>query len=164
MKNFCFFVLAVVFCSGCAVIKEDAKLIWGSSTKQLEDGRKTAVSKTFSCDPKSCFDAILKFADIQGDAVEPLAAKSLSVPVEQVATQHLVKSKTLEVFSKDRRRNFIVVMGIPDHVNTTEAGIFFTAVDGGTLVEVTSMSTGAKLKVSEMIFAELLKNYKEISL
>lgn len=166
MKNLFILFVLVLFC-GCAAMQEDAKILWGSSTQALEEDRPNAVRKTFSCGSSECFDLVLKFANAEtGEMVEPSKAatstefdSAYNVDVKP----KLQKGKNFDVFLKDRRKNVIVVMGVPDHVNTTEVGIFFTPVDGGTRVEVTSLSTGAKVKVAEMIFGELAKDFKDIS-
>lgn len=153
--------------SGCAAMQEDAKILWGSSTQALEEDRPNAVRKTFSCVPSECFELVLKFANAEtGEMVEPSKTAietefdpSYGANVKPV----LQKGKNFDVFLKDRKKNVIVVMGVPDHVNTTEVGVFFTPVEGGTMVEVTSLSTGAKVKTSEMIFNELVRNFKDIS-
>ncbi len=162
-----FIVFSLFLLGGCAAMQEDARILWGSSTQALEEDRPNAVRKTFSCAPSECFDLVLKFANAEtGEMVEPSKTATATEFDSSYGTDVkpvLQKGKNFDVFLKDRKKNVIVVMGVPDHVNTTEVGIFFTPVDGGTQVEVTSLSTGAKVKTSEMIFNELAKNFKDIS-
>jgi len=167
MKNPYVFFLVLLVCSGCAAIQEDAKIIWGSSTMALENERVNSARRTFSCGVQECYDAILAFANNEVQLVDPYLSTTtpVTLPIDPELSPKLKKNKTLHVFSKNRKRHVIVVMGIPEHVDTTEVGIFLLpAQGGGTLVEISSESTGAKTKVSEMIFQELAKNYKDLNL
>lgn len=167
MKIVLSLILALTFSmTGCSLMKEEAKVLWGSSTKALEDARGEAVKKTFICVPDECFDQIISFCNIETEMTKQDASGFEKINTEQLSRlddDKTIKVKNLEVFLQDRKKKKIVVMGIPGHVNTTEAGIFFTAIEGkGTAVEVASLSTAAKIKAANMIFAALGKEFKEI--
>jgi hypothetical protein len=178
MKKFIISLFALVFFAGCSFIKETAKEIWGSSTRALDAARSDAVKKTFSCSYDQCFDAVLLYADkeieiddsgiqIEGMTKKPDAPVSGHDPnqvAEDPDKKKSLKRKNFDIFIKDRPRQRIVVINVLGAVNTTEVGIFFTAVEGkGTLIEVSSLSTAAKVKVSEMLFVDLQEMFKELN-
>ncbi|MBU0468546.1 MAG: hypothetical protein KKD07_06720 [Candidatus Omnitrophica bacterium] len=136
MKKLLLIILLVVF-SGCAQVTETAKVVLGTSTEALEAGRAEAIKKTYSCSYQECFYAVLSLA--RNEELEPMSEK-----------------KYFEVFSKKIDKDYLVVMGIPGNVDTTEVGIFFSrrslkAVE----IEISSRSNSAKRKVSRAVFKEL---------
>ena len=167
----CIVVLAAV---GCSQITEVPKFFWGSSTKALEKGRAQAIQKTYHCPVAECFDAVVKLTippPIDDDAplLPPGLSQSPSVTSTDLGFNSLGSATTsaavdhLSLFIKNRKRNFLVVMGVPNCVNTTEVGIFFVPLDGGNVrVELSSLSTKAKRNASEMVFKELDKHFPEI--
>ncbi|MCB9771266.1 MAG: hypothetical protein H6754_01755 [Candidatus Omnitrophica bacterium] len=160
------FLASLLSMTGCSLMQEEAKVLWGSSTKALEDARGEAVKKIFACHPDECFDRIIQYCNIETEMTKQDADGFERINPEQLSRlddDKTIKVKNLEVFIKDRKNKKIVVMGIPGHVNTTEAGIFFTTIEGkGTSVEVVSLSTAAKIKAANLIFAALGKDFKEI--
>lgn len=157
--------------AGCASVQETSKVIWGSSTRALEDARPSAAKKTFSCSYDECFDAVLLYAE-QGtevilgspEATERADYRTSDPNVTAPEARPVVKRKNFDIFIKDRVNQRIVLMGVPGAVDTTEVGVFFTEVDGkGTRLEITSLSTAAKVKAAEMVFPELGKMFKEIT-
>ena len=122
-------MISIIFlCSSCAVwdnTQEVGKTLWGSSTRALENARDNAMTKTYE---KSYWDCVRSAIDI-------------------------VKRKKLVLFKKDEIKGYLVVMGIPGSVSTTEVGIFFDELtDTQTRVEISSLSTNAKRKVSKILF------------
>ena len=168
MKKIKFSLLAfVVICvtTGCAAFQEEAKLLWGSSTKTLEGVRGESVGRSFSCSWEQCFDAVINYANIQVEQllVEDINVSTMNQPVKST-DQKTITVKNLEVFLQDRNRKVIVVMGVPGSVNTTEVGVFFTATkNAGTLVEIASLSTAAKVRVADILYTELGTHFKEIN-
>ena len=140
-----FFLLGLILSlSACASVMEPFKVMWGSSTKALEDARVDALSHTYGCSLDECFNNVLSLAR------------------DPKSTTPITK-QFFDVFIKDRIKKHIVVFGIKGNVDTTEVGIFFTNIDERTVkVEVTSLSTSAKKKVAEAIFTELSLNFPEI--
>ena len=131
--------------SGCAHIQETAKVIWGSSTKALEEARDQAVTATFGCDYDEGFDTVLRMDRDQ-----------------TIAENRLPAQKVFDVFMKDRRQGVIVVMGINGNVNTTKVGIFFERVGvRSTRVEISSLSSTAKEKVAKAVFQELSLRFSQ---
>ena len=145
-------IILLFTAAGCAIVSEPFKVIWGSSTRALEQARDEALTKTYSCDFDACYDAVLKIA----------------------------KEARYEIFINERRQEYIVVMGIHGNVNTTEVGIFFSKVvlpvpkiveENETIlgtpekfpvkIEVASLSSTAKEKVAKVIFEGLDKKFAE---
>jgi len=172
-KNiFCFvFTVLAVGLSGCSGTQETVKVFWGSSTKALEKARVDAVQQAFKCSDGQAFDAVLAFVDKQTKLGEEQLIKEQSVPdpnrqetaETEEETLKVSKLSALNVFLQDRRRNLIVLMGVPGAVNTTEVGVFFTGQDDGTtLVEVSSLSRRAKTTAAALVFAELSKSFTAV--
>jgi len=136
-------VIVLVVFSGCTSVGEFTKTVLGTSIRALEDARFDAESRSYSCSFDVCFDAILSLG-FNEDAYLPET------------------KKYYKVFLKDRIRSVIIVMGIPGHVDTTEVGIFLEKIGSNTFqIEVSSLSSGAKLKVAEKLFAELDFRFEE---
>ena len=135
-KRFLVFVTMLALAGGgCARVSETARVVWGSSTRALEEARADAISKTYQCSYEDCYKEALK----------------------------IVKLEKLEVFIADRVKGHMVVMGIKGAVNTTEVGIFFSPVDENKLkVEITSLSTNAKKKMAAILFPRLAAVYAEV--
>ncbi len=136
-------ILGVAVClSGCETIK----IMLGTSIKHLEKARVDGVTMSFDCAFEECFDAVLSLAtnEDMGDSMSG--------------------EKPFEIFKKDRVKSYIVVMGLQGNIDTTEAGIFFTTLEGqGTRIEISSLSTSAKEKVSKAVFRELNLRYNHIN-
>ncbi len=108
--------------------------MWGSSTRVLERARAEAISKTYSRPSDEVFLEIAKIAQLQA----------------------------WEIFIKDKKQGLIDVMGVPGGVNTTEVGIFVSALkENETKVEVASLSTNTKRIAAETLFAELDKTWPQ---
>lgn len=137
-------MLLVVLCTaltGC----EFAKVILGTSTRKLEEARRTAEVAKYECTFEQCFDAVLSLAH-NGFAGEPVSGEPY-----------------FDVFQKDRIKSYIVAMGVPGQINTTEVGIFFVTLAPHTMqIEVSSLSSGAKQKVARRVFQELGMRFKKI--
>lgn len=135
--NVIFLFLACLVAGGCAQVTETAKVIWGSSTRALEEARTDAMAKTYRCSLDDCFDAVAGLAR-HGKTDEP------------------AHEGFFDIFIKDRNRRHIVVMGIAGNVDTTEVGIFFTQPALTTVkLEISSLSSSAKRKVARAVFEEL---------
>jgi len=158
---------------GCAQIVDFPKFIWGNSTKALEKGRATAITKTYRCSVQECFDEVLKLTVPpkveEEEVITPPIQSSphLSVLAPTNPAQNAIMPAPppdyLGLYIKNRKKNFIVVMGVPNCVNTTEVGIFFTPVDNGNVkVELSSLSTKAKKNAAEMVFKVLGEHFPEI--
>lgn len=126
-------ILAILgLCSSCATLDhgvdntvEFGKTIWGSSTRALEEARDKAITKTYD---KSYWDCV---------------RSAIAV----------VEKRKWVIFKKDEIKGYMVVMGVKGAVNTTEIGIFFDELsDTQTRIEVSSLSTNAKRKVSKSLF------------
>ena len=120
-------VLVCVF-AGCASIHEVGKTLWGSSIRELQKHRTDAITKTYNKGFWDCVQASLAVID---------------------------KNK-YTVFQKDEVNGYIVIMGIPGYVNTTEVGIFFVELaENQTRIELSSLSTNAKRAAAKALFKGL---------
>jgi hypothetical protein len=156
MKKQFFVIMVLFFFCGCARLQEPFKAVWGSSTKALEDNRANATMKTYECFPGACFDKVIEV--VQG------AEKSKATTAQKVGLSgELLPDSEFKVFIKDRKKNCIVVMGVPGSVDTTEVGIFITPLQlKEARVEVVSLSSVAQQTVSNLIFQELDKAFSQI--
>ena len=117
-------VVSLTLC-GCAGLMDVPKTIWGSSTRVLEEARSNALVKTYDKGYWDCFRAVLD----------------------------VVQKRRYVVFQKDEVRGFMVIMGIPGSVNTTEVGVFFVELnDHQTRIELSSLSTNAKRLLAKGLF------------
>ncbi len=133
MKN-SFFLMSILwiglFLGGCAQTVETVKVVWGSSTRSLEEARADAVREDFPMAYDACFREVLQIAG----------------------------TEKWEIFIKDKKQGTIVVLGIPGNVDTTEVGIFLDKAGASrTKVEISSLSSSAKLKAADILFEELRK-------
>src|SRR3989338_6355239 len=72
-KNIFFIItLMIVSTGGCAHITEPFKVILGSSTRALEKARTDALTKTYKCSFKECFDAVLALVYTDDSWNEPV--------------------------------------------------------------------------------------------
>ena len=149
-----------IFCilaaaTGCARLMDTPKVIWGSSTRALEEARIDAVSKTYRCSYNDCFDAVLAL-QLDKKNAKPEVTENEDFIVEKPPKGYF------DVFIKNRKKGHIVVVGIPGSVDTTEVGIFFSQPTLTSVkIEVSSLSTSAKLNVSERVFQELDLQFSE---
>ena len=129
MRIFAAAVLVLIF-SGCASIHEAGKTVWGSSIRQLEKHRAQAISRTYHKGYWDCSQATLK----------------------------VIEENKYTIFQKDEIKGYIVIMGVPGYVDTTEVGIFFVEVsDNEVRIELSSLSTNAKRAVAKALFKALDK-------
>lgn len=123
-------VAGVLTVSGCAKIMEPPRMIWGSSTKALEDARGTGVIREFACAFDDCFGDVIAIA----------------------------KDNFWEIFIQEKQKGTIIVVGIEGSVDTTEVGIFLTSQDEEKAqLEVVSLSPLAQEAASEALFSALEK-------
>ncbi len=181
-------VLTALVLAGCANFKERAvdlpKVVWGNSTRALEEARSNAISRTFSCSLDDCFSAVLALGDSWQQPVEEpverpntvltglpvnegytdeedgLPVEKSPIGEEETLTGIVPPRKTpFRIFFHDRNKEHIVVIGVPGSVDSTEVGIFFDKVEGGTKIDITSLSSNAKRSVARDLFKELDPQY-----
>lgn len=138
--KFLVLLLVALIATGC----ETFKAVLGTSIRHLEEARETALSASYDCDLDECFDAVLSLSrnEAMGD---PLGGK-----------------KAFEVFSKDRIRSYIVLMGIEGNIETTEVGVFLTPKKKGVDIDISSLSSSAQERAATAIFNELNLRYNKI--
>ena len=136
LKYYCVTVLlgySVIALVGCATIKEAAKGLAGTSTKALEENRKSAIAKTFDYDYFSCY------------------TKTMDI---------LKKRSGACIYAQNIKRRMIALY--VSEADTTAVGIFFKEIDKNkTQVEVSSASTYAKELIAAKVFDWLNPNRKE---
>ena len=137
----CLAVILMVL-PGCAPVVELGRTVWGSSTRALQQARDHALTQDFDCDPASCLGEVLAMSTVSPQ--DPAAAP---------------EPAPFSPFLVDRRRQRMVVMGVPGSVDTTEVGIFFYLRDGRTAVDVASLSSYARDRVAAAVFARLSAVY-----
>lgn len=159
-----YFFVVILSLGGCAALKEEAKKLWGSSTQALEEARNESLKASFFCPWETCFDSVVRYANVETQHIldEKINAEKMNQP-DNPTDEQTVKAKNFEVFLQDRRRRIIVLMGVPGSVNTTEVGVFFTPLENAaTAVEVSSLSTSAKIKAADILFSQLGKEFQVI--
>ena len=145
-QNYIFLVtiISVVFTAGCSRLLDYPRAVWGFSTRALEEARANAVQETFPCDVDACFNAVLQLTE---------ADDSTTPPTEKV----------FDLFMRNRRKSVIVLMGVPDSVDTTEVGVFFAVLEPQKIqVDISSLSTNARERAAEIIFKALGEQYPEV--
>lgn len=172
-----FFILTIFVMSAasCETIQEPFKAVWGTSTKALEEARIDGVSKVYKCEFDGCFDAVLGLdrREIVKMPVPQSPSESFinyGAPPSTDEENNLIgknkvqeDKKGFEVFMKDRIKSFIVVVGVPGSIDTTEVGIFFSRYNRESFkIEISSLSEAAKNKVADMVFNELNQKFDEI--
>ena len=167
LKNL--FLTILIALAGCASVSEPVKVLWGSSTRALEKARAEALTKAFHCTFDDCFDAVLSLARPVEDSelsTTPIIRNpgaSTADPVDSKTPKPVVPEGYFDVFIKDRVKGLIVVMGIKGNVNTTEVGIFFSEIAHHTVnIEVSSLSSSAKRKISELVFDKLGLRFNQV--
>lgn len=168
MKNHLYLFLSLLLLIGCSHIAEPFKVIWGSSTRALEEARVDGISQSFTCTFDECFDAVLKLgrsvplADL---GYPESAASAQSMPSFSLEEDtRLIDDGVFDVFIKDRIKGHIIVMGVRGNVNSTEVGIFFTRPEKGTIkIDISSLSDTAKRKVAGAVFKALDQQFKRIN-
>ncbi len=134
MKNKYLFILFCFIFLGCARILDTPKVIWGSSTRALENYRDTASVKSYNTFLNISFDEVLEIAN----------------------------DEELEVFINDFKKGVIVLMHIPGSGKTTEVGVFFTSLRvKETKIEIVSLSSIAQKTAADLIFSELDKSFSQ---
>ncbi|HBR15594.1 MAG TPA: hypothetical protein DD723_08685 [Candidatus Omnitrophica bacterium] len=155
--NFLMIACLLTLANGCGFVAETGKTVWGSSTRALENSRDEAISKSYVCPFDGCFDTILSLAQTQF-----FLEKEEGSPPEAKEVKEPEKHKFFRVFLQDRVQSHIVVIGVQGNVDTTEVGIFFARLDQNAYrIDVSSLSSSAKRKVAEVVFAELDSQYPE---
>jgi len=119
---------SVAVCCGCAALKEAGKGFAGVSTKVLEEGRPSAVKKSFLLDHDRCY-----------------------LEVKKILSQ---KDKESPIYAQDPEGRMIAVYLASS--DTTPVGIFFTPeANASTLIEISSPSIYAKEEIAGRIFSGL---------
>jgi hypothetical protein len=71
-------------------------------------------------------------------------------------TEKILTASGAKVYLKDRRMRHLAAMNFPQHVDTTQVGIFFTVIgESRVRLEVASMSPRLVDEVAELLFPEL---------
>ncbi len=128
-------LLPVNGCVHLSDILDIPKAAWGSSTKALEALRDQAFAKTYVCSWGECFDEVLKTA----------------------------KNANLKILINNKKKKKIILMGINEPGDTTEAGVFFSDLKiDRTRVEITSLSQETQSKAASFVFNKLGEIFHEV--
>ena len=153
MRKYYFFLLMILFAVGCARVQEPFKVMWGSSTKALEDHRGTAAAKMYECFPGACHATVIEVAQKYGYEVfinEPKKHRAVIITTAQSSAPKIAVS-----LSGGESETVVV--------NTTEIAIFITPLKiKEAKVEVVSLSTTAQEVFAERLFEVLDKTYSQI--
>ncbi|MBF0532757.1 MAG: hypothetical protein HQL23_06625 [Candidatus Omnitrophica bacterium] len=152
-----FLLVSAVF-YGCSYIVQPVKTILGTSTYALEKKRSTAEVKRFQCSFDDCFDAVIALGATAKTKPLPSDAKKSVDPSEEKA-----KEINLNIFSQNRIKGLIVFVGLPGHIDTTEAGVFFRE-ESPTVVrlEIVSLAESAQETAANLVFSALHKKFLEV--
>ncbi len=143
-------LIITIFISSCAYISDAPRTLWGSSVRVLEQERERAIVKEFQCTKDSCFDAV--FAMTQSYREQKRIEENPEADVD------------LMRFMANRDRGYIILMQVPEAVDTTEVGVFFErASEKVTRVEISSLSSRAKSSAAKMIFERLAGQYETVN-
>ena len=128
-------IFSSLVASGCAKIIEVPKVLWGSSTKALDEARPKAWAQVFPCNLELCFEDVLEIAN----------------------------KENLDVYRSDRKKWLIVLMGFKESIDTTEVGFYLTPVGSTqTKIEIVSLSDAAQ-DTAVKLFAHTVGNKDEIN-
>lgn len=121
-------VLAHFLVSGCAPLTELGQKVWGSSIAHLERARAEGRSITVAMPLAACFEKC----------------------------RRIIEAMKAQIYLEDPKKRYLAAMKFEGHVDTTQVGIFLTAVDAvSTKVEVSSLSPGLASFVAQVLFPEL---------
>nr|CAX68906.1 hypothetical protein JG1_0200 [uncultured bacterium] len=135
MKNKLILLAFVLVLNGCSTLLNTPKSLIGISTKHLEDARANSLYQSYSCSFDQCYQTVLEIGK------------------EQKYTAYLKKPG----------EGLIVFMNIPGAVDTTEVGVFLTAISSGVKIEVSSLSSPAKRTVAQAVFSGLSDKFSKSS-
>lgn len=135
MKKIFIILLLVLALTGCASVKDVSRNFIGISTDELEAGKTDSIYQVYPCEVSACFDAVIDIA----------------------------RENKYYIFMKDEVRGLIVLMNIPECVDTTEVGVFFTRLsrEQGVKIELSSRSSPAKKTVAKVLFSEMNDLFKK---
>ena len=128
-------IFCLIFClfGGCASLQENGKKIWGSSISHLEEARSEGQSEKVA----------------------------LSLDESFTRTVKLLQEEGANVYLKSEDKRYVAAMNFKGHVDTTQAGIFFTKIeDHITLVEVASMSPRLVNEIAFFLFPKFKESAK----
>lgn len=136
-------VIAAGSLSGCVTGKFDWKWLIGTSTKDVEDARKDAITKVFDLDYDTAYTKVR-------DAIKNIKIKETSTYAIKGAT------RDISIYAGSKAQKMIALYYI--NINTTPVGIFFKDIDNAhTEIAVSSQSPSAKAFISGQIFSALEK-------
>ena len=162
MKSKIYFLMLFILVGlGCSRLTEAPKVIWGSSIAALEKARDTASVKTYHCAYDECFNAIVDLGTLPASWLPLAKSPSELTKVSQSPEEYTAPQvKPFTIFQKDLIQGYIVVMGVPGNIDTTQVGIFLTLESNNLVqVEISSLSSSAREKVADIIFSELSRRF-----
>ncbi len=114
--------------TGCASIGDPIGDFIGTGLSDLQKARANGLTRDFPVAYDSAFDKAMK----------------------------VIKDNNLVSYQSDRKKGYIVFMGLPKQVDTTRVGVFFESLDGNnTRITLSSLSSTALTKSGSLIFGGL---------
>lgn len=142
-----------IYITSCSYVSDAPRTLWGSSVRVLENERERAIVKEFQCAQDSCFDTVFSMTKSYREQKSLEAESKKSEEVEGLMR-----------FMADRNKGYIILMHVPEAVDTTEVGVFFKrSSEGATKVEVSSLSSLAKSNAAKIIFERLAGQYETVN-
>ena len=119
------FFLGVSMGSGCAHYSADMNAVFARNIRDLEKARSSGKQMTVPLSRDDAFDKTIE----------------------------ILKNNDLTIYQRDRKKGYIVVMGLPKQVDTTRVGIFFESVENDqTKITLSSLSSTAVIRAASVIF------------
>lgn len=160
MNRLIILILSSIYIFGCAWVADFPRTMWGSSVRVLSDRRSEAETQTFSCSKEISFEIVkgmtFPYGAVKKDSEDDEEGDGEGDGGDEDGGKFLL-------FAKDPKMNYLIIMGVPDAVNTTEVGVFFDEVESGqTKVDISSLSSRAKKTVAGIIFTKLSESCQGI--
>ena len=133
MKNSIFSLLVSLLIvssslSGCASIGDPIGDFIGTGLSDLQKARANGLTRDFPIAYDAAFDTAID----------------------------VIKANNLVSYQSDRKKGYIVFMGLPKQVDTTRVGVFFESLDSSTTrITISSLSSTALAKAGSLIFGGL---------
>ncbi|HSV43021.1 MAG TPA: hypothetical protein VLJ10_00560, partial [Candidatus Bathyarchaeia archaeon] len=120
----------------------------------LNARRAHGETKVFTCSVNDAYDTVLELT-------RPFGEKEYANLSEVEAAEKSKKEKPpFVLFQQNAQRRWMVVMGVPQAVDTTEVGIFFDSMsEEQTKIVVVSLSSRAQATAAAIIFERVASRF-----
>lgn len=115
-------------CSTCSIVTDPIADFIGTGLSDLQKARANGLTRDFPIAYDAAFDTAID----------------------------IIKANNLVSYQSDRKKGYIVFMGLPKQVDTTRIGVFFESLDSSTTrITISSLSSTALAKAGSLIFGGL---------